>query len=865
MTHSQQSSHPGREMQRDPVCGMTVDPARAAGKHEHRATTYYFCSKSCLERFREDPERYLSPGHRPSMPAAAPTVHTIQPITPGGSGVAQAASYTCPMHPEVRQRGPGSCPKCGMAMEPETIALPAARTEYVCPMHPEVVSDRPGACPKCGMALEPRTLTEEEPPDPELNSMTRRFWVCLVLSLPLLIMAMSDMVPGITLHDWIEPRLLVWLQLALATPVVLWGGWPFFVRGWNSLRTRNLNMFTLIAIGTGTAYVYSVVATVLPRIFPDSFRGHSGQVEVYFEAAAVIVTLVLLGQVLELRARRATGGALRSLLGLAPKTARRIEESGSEADVPLAEVQVGDRLRVRPGEKIPVDGIVLEGASAVDESMVTGEPMPVDKQQGDKVIGGCLNATGSFVMQAERVGSETLLAQIVRMVAEAQRSRAPIQRLADVVSGYFVPAVVLVAVVTFGAWAIFGPEPRLAYAIVNSVAVLIIACPCALGLATPMSIMVSTGRGAHAGVLVKNAEAIETLQRVDTLLIDKTGTLTEGKPRVTNVEGFRVQPATSSARLSSPKSVESVSGFSNSRDRDLEGEVLPLAASLEQASEHPLAAAIVAAAKERQLSLQPVSDFRSITGQGVSGHVADHRVAVGNLSFLKSAEVGVSRASMESATKAADSRRQEGETVLFVAIDGQLAGMISISDPVKGTTPAALAALREEGVRVIMVTGDNRTTAAAVARRLGLDDFRADVLPAHKADAVRDAKAGGHMVAMAGDGINDGPALAAADVGIAMGTGTDVAMQSAGITLVKGDLRGIVRARRLSRATMRNIRQNLFLAFIYNLLGVPIAAGALYPLFGTAALLSPMIAAAAMSLSSVSVIGNALRLRRVEL
>ena len=747
------------------------------------------------------------------------------------TGATSLAVYTCPMHPEVRQRGAGSCPDCGMALERLAVPAAATRAQYTCPMHPEVVRDEPGECPICGMALESRAIAVEEGPNPELVYMSRRFWVALFLSAPLLLIAMAEMIPGAPLHRAVPAPVLLWFQLALATPVVLWAGWPFFVRGWNSIVTRRLNMFTLIAMGIGVAYAFSVVAVVLPDLFPGAFRGVSGGVQVYFEAAAIITTLVLLGQVLELRARSRTGRAIRALLDLAPKMARIIRDDGVEEDIPLERVEPGDRLRVRPGEKIPVDGVVLDGMSPVDESMVTGESLPVEKSPGEKVTGATINGTGSLVMRAERVGADTLLHRIVQMVAEAQRSRAPIQRLADVVSGYFVPAVVLVAVITFIVWAFFGPVPTLSYALVNAVAVLIIACPCALGLATPMSIMVGTGRGARSGVLIKNAEALEVLERVDTLVVDKTGTLTEGRPRLT-----RVETATGTD----------------------EGEVLRLAASLERGSEHALGAAIMKGAEERELRLSEATDFHAETGKGVTGTVDDHAVALGNVRLMAELHVPLGGFAERAETLSA-----EGQTVMFVAIDGKAVGLVAVADPIKDTTWEAVKQLRDGGVRIVMLTGDNRRTAEAVARRLGIDEVKAEVLPDQKSAIVKQLQSEGRVVAMAGDGINDAPALAQAQVGIAMGTGTDVAMESAGVTLVKGDLRGIARARRLSRATMGNIRQNLFFAFAYNALGIPIAAGVLYPVFGL--LLSPIIAGAAMSLSSVSVIGNALRLGRVKL
>jgi Cu+-exporting ATPase len=742
----------------------------------------------------------------------------------------KAPTYTCPMHPEIRQSQPGSCPKCGMALEQMAEPSSQPRTRYVCPMHPQIVRDEPGDCPICGMALEPQTA-EVETEDAELKAMEWRFWISAALSLPLFILAMGhDLYPA-AVPDFLDARMQQWIQLALATPVVLWGGWPFFVRGWASLIHRSLNMFTLIALGIGVAWLYSLVATVWPGLFPASLRTLSGRVPVYFEAAAVITTLVLLGQVLELRARSRTSAAIKMLLGLAPKTARLVQEDGSERDVPLEQVQPGQVLRVRPGEKVPVDGTVLEGVSAVDESMVTGEPIPVEKTAGSQLIGATVNGTGSLLLRAEKVGSDTLLAQIIHMVGEAQRSRAPIQKLADTVSAYFVPAVVAIAIATWIVWSVWGPEPRLSHGIVNAVAVLIIACPCALGLATPMSIMVGTGQGALAGVLIKHAEALEILEKIDTLVVDKTGTLTEGKPHL-----ISVVPA----------------------EDGEEGELLRLASSLERGSEHPLASAIVNAAEQRGIRAATVEEFQSLTGRGVTGKVEGHSVALGTALLMD--DLGIQFGNL---ADRAETLRQEGQTVMLAAVDGRAAGLLGVADPIKHSTPEAIALLHEEGVNIVMLTGDNRRTAEAVARRLGIDRIEAEVLPDQKTAAIKRLQGEGRKVAMAGDGINDAPALAQAQVGIAMGTGTDVAMESAGITLVKGDLRGIVRAIRLSRATMRNIRQNLFFAFIYNSLGVPIAAGVLYPLWGL--LLSPVIAAAAMSLSSVSVIANALRLKRARL
>jgi P-type Cu+ transporter len=800
----------------DPVCGMKVQPQEATASVEHAGRTWYFCCAGCRTKFEAAPARYDG-----SQPAVLVTLAPSKKASAPGQ-------YTCPMHPEGLSGKPGACPKCGMALEAIEPSAPVERTEYTCPMHPQIVRDGPGTCPICGMALEPRTVTVNAA-NPELVSMTRRLWVGAVLTLPLLAIMVSDFLPGHPLQQWLGGA-LGWVEFALATPVVLWGGWPFFERGWASIIHRSLNMFTLIAMGSGAAYLYSVAAVAAPSLFPATFRDASGQVGLYFEAAAVITVLVLLGQVLELRARSQTSGAIQALLGLAPKTARRISPDRSEADVALSEVAIGDLLRVRPGEKVPVDGSVVEGHSSVDESMVTGEPIPVEKAAGAKVVGGTMNSTGSFVVRAERVGASTLLAQIVKMVSEAQRTRAPIQRLADRVASYFVPAVLAAAFITFVCWAAFGPQPRYAHALVNAVAVLIIACPCALGLATPMSIMVGTGRGAGEGILVRNAEALETLEKVNTLVVDKTGTLTEGKPRLSTVivaQGMN------------------------------ETQLLQVMASLEKASEHPLAASVLAAAQEKKIELLPVENFASITGKGISGTVQGKRVAAGSALLMD--DLGASSQTME---HQAEALRQAGQTVMFLALDGQLAGLVAVADPIRESTLEAIQELKQEGIKVVMVTGDNRATAAALAQKLGID-FEAEVLPAQKAEAVKRLQSQGAIVAMAGDGVNDAPALAQAQVGIAMGTGTDVAMESGGIILVKGDLRGILRARRLSQRTMGNIRQNLFFAFIYNALGVPLAAGVLYPVFGL--LLNPMIAAAAMSFSSVSVIANALRLRKASL
>jgi Cu+-exporting ATPase len=800
----------------DPVCGMRVDPSKAAASINHRGVTVYFCGQGCAAKFRASPEKYLQ-----AKPDAA---SSKQPAKTEPHG-----EFTCPMHPQIKKPGPGSCPKCGMALEPATVTAAAKQTEYTCPMHPQIVRDAPGPCPICGMALEPREVKAEES-NPELAKMFRRLWICVALAVPMLALMISEFLPNRPMQHMLAARTWTWIEFALATPVVLWCGLPFFVKGWQSLVHRSLNMFTLIALGTGTAYVYSVVATVVPQIFPALHRGAGGQLDVYFEPATVIVALVLLGQVLELRARSQTSGAMRALLGLAPKTAKRLDDKGGEADVPLDQVIVGDRLRVRPGEKIPVDGTVLEGHSSVDESMISGEPIPVEKVREAKVTAGTVNGTGGFVMRAERVGADTLLAQIVKMVSEAQRSRAPIQRLADRVASYFVPAVILSATITFIVWYFAGPQPRFSHALVNAVAVLIVACPCALGLATPMAIMVGTGRGARAGVLIRNAEALETFGKVDTLIIDKTGTLTEGKPRL-------------SAVIPQP-------GID-------ENDLLQLAASLERSSEHPLAAAIVKGAEAKKLTLTDVAGFSSETGKGVKGTVAGKRIAVGNAELFHDLSVDAGPL-----LERADTLRKEGQTVMLVAVDGKAAGIVGVSDPIKESTPDSIHELKAAGLKIIMVTGDNATTAKAVADKLGIE-FYADVLPQKKAEVVKDRQQKGAAVAMAGDGVNDAPALAQADVGIAMGTGTDVAMEAGGITLLKGDLRGILRARHLSKSTMRNIRENLFFAFVYNAVGIPFAAGVLYPAFGL--LLNPMIAAAAMSFSSVSVIVNALRLRTTKL
>jgi len=836
-------------MNADPVCGMAV--AEGKGYHaDHEGKVYHFCSETCLNKFLTSPNQYKEKekgekksccsNKTPVEPEPKEKSHGCEegqhhhPHTTNTSvsnqAVDESAIYTCPMHPEVEQQGPGSCPKCGMALEAKNIPLIATKTEYTCPMHPEIVQDHPGSCPKCGMALESRSV-EVADDTSELDYMSKRFWVSAVLAIPVLFSAMAAEFWPEAMAEIINPSLRQWFEMVVSAPVILWGGWVFYVRAVQSVVTRNLNMFTLIGLGVSVAFVYSVIATIFPGIFPPEVFNEVGVVPVYFEAAAVITALILLGQVLELRARSQTNAAIKLLLGLAPKTARIVREDGTEEDIPMEHVQVGDTLRVRPGEKIPVDGTTIDGESNVDESMVTGEPLPVAKTTGERLIGATVNGTGGLLMRAEKVGSDTLLAQIVNMVAEAQRSRAPIQRLVDMVSGYFVPVVIVIAVVTFIVWGMWGPEPAIAYAVINAVAVLIIACPCALGLATPMSIMVGTGKGAMMGVLFKNAEALEVLRKVDTLVVDKTGTLTEGKPKLVSVlanESFN------------------------------ENDNLRLAASLERASEHPLAEAIVQGAEERNVELTQADNFQSVTGMGVTGVVDGRKVALGNIKLLES--LGIDAGDLP---QQADSQRAEGQTVMLLAIDGKAAGLIGVADPIKETTPEAIRHLHAEGIRVVMLTGDSRKTAEAVAAKLDIDQVQAEVLPDQKAEVVKQLQAEGHIVAMAGDGINDAPALAQAHVGIAMGTGTDVAMESAGVTLVKGDLRGIVRARRLSHATMRNIRQNLFFAFIYNAAGVPIAAGVLYPAFGI--LLSPIIAAAAMSFSSVSVITNALRLKRIKM
>jgi Cu+-exporting ATPase len=874
------------KIERDPVCGMSVDPAKAAASIEHDGKLYQFCCKGCAEKFQADPQKYLSPAYKPGGMMAKPQMVGIggmapaKPTTPAAKpepASPAGAVWVCPMCPEVRESKPVPCPKCGMALEPETPLALTTRTEWTCPMHPEIVRSEPGFCPICGMALEPRTVAAAQQENPELRDMTRRFWGSVILGVPLIAFSMLRMAP---LMHAISPRVGSWIEFLLATPIVLWAGWPFFHRGWASVKHRSPNMFTLIALGVGVAYIYSAVTTLLPHIFPDTMRGHGGQPEVYFEAAAAIIALVLLGQVLELRARSRTGSAIRALLDLSPKLARIMHDDGSEYDVPLDQVKLGDKLRVRPGEKIPTDGTVIDGLSAVDESMITGEPIPAEKRMGDKVIGATVNGTGWLLMRAGRVGSDTMLAQIVQMVSAAQRSRAPIQRLADRVAAFFVPTVLSVSVITFFVWLFVGPEPRLANAVVNAVAVLIIACPCALGLATPMAIMVGTGRAARAGILIKNAEALETFDKVTTIVLDKTGTLTQGKPELQQVVAF--------------------SG-------ETEESIVKLVASLERGSEHPLGAAIVDAALANGIQLIPADGFRSITGKGVIGVIGGHEVAAGNESLLE--ELGIflneragpdnnkdchperseaqpngvegplshneprdvgltwdderSRHDVTSVKNKADSMRKDGQTVVYAVVDGRPSGLLGIADPVKPEAREAVRDLQRAGLRIVMVTGDNQTTAQAVARQLGIRDLEAAVLADHKADVIKKLQRQGTTVAMAGDGINDAPALAQANVGIAMATGSDVAMESAGITLLKGDLRALVRARHLSHAVMRNIKQNLFFAFVYNSVGVPIAAGILYPKFGL--LLSPIIAAAAMSFSSVSVITNALRLRRAKL
>ncbi len=824
----------------DPVCGMEVTKESKI-RTKHQGEQYYFCSVGCQKKFQKAPQDYIKDeSAQPSSHGQSESCHhsghlhgdEATRIT-GNVTVGKEKGrviHSCPMHPEVKQPCPGACPKCGMALEPETIPLSIIQMQYTCPMHPEVAQDNPGSCPICGMALESSVISTEEKNE-ELEDMSRRFRFSLIPALLVFLLAMiADIFPQ-WLPNGLSMKTVQWMEFILATPIVLWGGWPFFVRGWKSVQTWNLNMFTLIAMGVGVAWIYSVVAMLFPGVFPPEMQHQNGTVAVYFEAAAVITVLVLLGQVLELKARSSTNAAIRALLELSPNTARHIDDSGQEVDIPLEQVQVGYQLRVRPGEKIPVDGVVIDGESNLDESMITGEPIPVSKRSGDVVIGATVNGTGSLIIEAEKVGADTLLAQIVRMVSEAQRTRAPIQKVADLVAAYFVPVVIAIASLSFLVWWLFGPEPALAYAVVNAVAVLIIACPCALGLATPMSIMVGTGKGASAGVLIKNAESLEVMEKVDVLVVDKTGTLTEGKPRLSSVLTV---------------------GDHN------EDDLLQAIASLEQASEHPLAEAIVDSAKQKGLSLSKVTQFESLTGRGVTGVVNNQLVAIGNRKLCD--ELGIDVGDLPDQ---ANNLRIGGQTVMFAIIDHQAAGLISVSDPIKASTPAAISALHKEGLIVIMLTGDNQKTAESVAGKLGIDRVEADVLPDQKAAVVKQLQADGHIVAMAGDGINDAPALAQADVGIAMGTGTDVAMQSAGVTLVKGDLQGIVRARRLSRVVMKNIRQNLFFAFIYNSLGVPIAAGVLYPFFGL--LLSPMIAAAAMSFSSVSVIGNALRLKRAKL
>jgi len=796
---------------KDPVCGMTVD-SNSPHAHSYAGKTYYFCRTACQEKFSEDPEKYLHPNREPESPAPAGT------------------RYSCPMDPEIVTDHPDSCPICGMALEPLTFQA-TTKLQWTCPMHPEILRDEPGECPICGMALEPVSVSLEEEENPELKDMSRRFWWSVVFSLPLLVISMGDLLPGAPISALISTKVRILLELALASPVCLWAAWPFYQRAITSVRTRNLNMFTLIGLGVSVAFIYSLVAALIPDLFPDSFRDTNGEVAVYFEAAAVIVALILLGQVLELRARSSTNKAIKELLGMAAKTAHRLDAAGKENDVPLEWVQVGDRLRVRPGEKIPVDGVILEGSSTIDESMVTGEPLAVAKSEGDSVVGATLNETGSFIMRAEKVGSETLLARIVTMVAEAQRSRAPVQKLADTVAGYFVPAVILISLLTFIVWSILGPEPRFTYALLNAIGVLIIACPCALGLATPMSIMVATGKGAQNGTLFRNAESIEMMRKVTAVVVDKTGTLTEGKPRVTGVTPC---------------------------DPFTQETIVRLAAGLETQSEHPLARAIVEHASDQNISPVNVTRFQSVTGKGVTAQLEDKPLALGNAGLMQNLGVNC-----DPVQETVNALRKQAHTVMYLSVGHQLAGVISVSDPIKPTSKEAIQGLHREGIRVVMLTGDNAGTAKAVGDALGLDEVIADVLPEDKVSAVQKLQQEGYVVAMAGDGINDAPALARSDVGIAMGTGTDVAMESADVTLVKGDLRGILRARRLSRATLRNIKQNLFFAFVYNAAGIPIAAGVLYPFIGV--LLNPMLAAAAMSASSISVISNALRLRKVKI
>ncbi|HTU32637.1 MAG TPA: heavy metal translocating P-type ATPase [Candidatus Acidoferrum sp.] len=860
-------------MERDPVCGMSVDPVHAKASAEHNGKTYYFCCEGCGSQFRATPERYLN-GKTPSpamhegglaqlgganagvssiAPASlssstgAPLATAIEngPDHPADASVAAVApepkrvgkplkdlrrTYVCPMDPEVRQNESGACPKCGMALEPEVLARPETTIEYRCPMHPRVVREKPGNCPKCGMTLEPRQVAADEE-NPELDAMSLRFWISIILTLPILLFGMNFGMPGRGLSSWLPPRTTAWIELALATPVVLWAGWPFFQRGWDSIKNRSANMFTLISIGIGVAYVYSLTGVLLPGIFPASFRGKSGVVPVYFEAAAAITTLVLLGQVLELRARERTGNAIRVLLKLSPSVARLVRADGTEMDIPQQEVAIGDLLRVRPGATVPTDGIVTDGTSAVDESLMSGEPMAVEKTAGSRVVGGTINGTGTFVMRAERVGNDTVLYQIIRMVSEAQRSRAPVQSLTDRVASYFVPGVIAVAIATFIGWSLLGPEPKFAYALLNAVAVLLIACPCELGLATPMAIMVATGRGALSGVLVKNAETLELLEKVDTIVLDKTGTITEGHPYA--------------------MSVAAADGHS-------ELEVLRLAATLERPSEHPLASAVVAAANERNVEAGDLAGFHYRAGKGITGTVDGKEAALGNRALF--VELGLPLGELDARAQTLES---DGQTVIFIAVAGKAVGILGIADPIKSTAPEAIEQLHRQKLQIVMLTGDSRGAANVAAKKLGIEHVEAEVLPAQKSEIVKRLQAEGHVVAMAGDGINDAPALSQANVGIAMSTGTDVAMQSAGITLLRGDLRGIVRARALSKLTMRNIRQNLFFAFAYNTVGVPIAAGVLYPFFGV--LLNPVIASAAMTFSSVSVISNALRLRRAKL